>query len=53
MDAPAPDYSQDGVDLTVIRWFLALTPLERLQILEDTLNDIQMIRELNAEPKSN
>lgn len=46
--APLPDYSEDGVDLSLIRWFLSLTPLERLQFLEDRINGILAIRELNA-----
>ena len=45
---PPIDYSEDGVDLTLIRWMLSLTPLERLQFLETRINDIQAIRELNA-----
>ena len=28
------DYADDGVDLTLIRWFLSLTPAERLAYLE-------------------
>jgi hypothetical protein len=46
--APLPDYSEDGVNLSLIRWTLTLTPLERLQFLEDRINDILAIRELNA-----
>jgi hypothetical protein len=46
--APLPDYSEDGVDLSLIRWTLSLTPLERLQFLEDRINGIMAIRELNA-----
>ena len=46
--APLPDYSEDGVDLSLIRWSLSLTPLERLNFLEDRINDILAIRELNA-----
>jgi hypothetical protein len=42
------DYSADGVDLTLIRWMLSLTPAERLQYLEERVNDIISIRELNA-----
>jgi hypothetical protein len=42
------DYSPDGVDLTLIRWMLSLTPAERLEYLEDRINDILAIRELNA-----
>jgi len=46
--APLIDYSEDGVDLTLVRWMLSLTPLERLQFLETRINDILAIRELNA-----
>jgi hypothetical protein len=47
--APKPEYSEDGVDLTVIRWFLSLSPRERLAFLERRTNDVIAIRELNAE----
>ncbi|HTC87587.1 MAG TPA: hypothetical protein VK686_04770 [Bryobacteraceae bacterium] len=49
-DDPAPltDYSPDGVDLTLIRWMLSLTPAERLEFLEQRVNEIITIRELNA-----
>jgi hypothetical protein len=46
--APLPDYSEDGVDLTLIRWMLSLTPAERLRFLEERVNEIMTIRELNA-----
>jgi hypothetical protein len=46
--APLTDYSSDGVDLTLIRWMLSLTPAERLEFLEQRVNDIIAIRELNA-----
>ena len=46
--APFPEYSEDGVDLTVIRWMLSLTPAERLHFLEARINEILAIRELNA-----
>ena len=42
------DYSADGVDLTLIRWMLSLTAAERLEYLEERVNDIISIRELNA-----
>ena len=29
--------SDDGVDLTLIRWMLSLTPAERLQTLQENL----------------
>lgn len=46
--APSPDYSSDGVDLSLIRWSLSLTPAERLQFLEARISDILKIRALNA-----
>jgi hypothetical protein len=46
--APLPDYSADGVDLSLIRWFLSMKPAERLEFLEEQINEILAIRELNA-----
>jgi hypothetical protein len=43
-----PEYSEDGVDLSLIRWMLSLTPAERLQFLQRQVNAIQAIRKLNA-----
>ena len=42
------DYSEDGVDLTLIRWMLSLTPAQRLQFLQGQVNAILAIRRLNA-----
>ena len=42
------DYSEDGVDLTLIRWMLSLTPAERLQVLQDHVDDLTIFRELNG-----
>jgi hypothetical protein len=42
------DYSEDGVDLTLIRWFLSLTPAERLDYVEAHVNAILRIRVLNG-----
>lgn len=39
------EYSEDGVDLTLIRWMLSLTPSERLQAVEDHANEIMELRE--------
>lgn len=44
---PLPEYSEDGVDLTLIRWMLSLSPAERLQVLQKQINRILAIRELN------
>jgi hypothetical protein len=41
-------YSDDGVDLTMIRWMLSLTPAERLEVLQAAVNGILDIREQNA-----
>jgi hypothetical protein len=45
---PQTDYSEDGVDLTLIRWMLSLTPAERLEFLQRQVNAILTIRKLNA-----
>jgi hypothetical protein len=47
---PLTDYSEDGVDLTLIRWMLSLTPAERLQVLQQHVNSILRIRKLNEGP---
>ncbi len=39
-----PEYSEDGVDLTLIRWMHSLTPAERLQVLQDSIDCIEDIR---------
>jgi hypothetical protein len=46
--AQLTDYSPDGVDLTLIRWMLSLSPAERLELFEQHVNEIIAIRELNA-----
>ena len=45
---PLTDYSEDGVDLTLIRWMLSLTPAERLQVLQQNVDAILAIQKLNA-----
>ena len=47
-EATVRDYSEDCVDLTLIRWMLAVTPAERLQFLEERNEEIRAIHELNA-----
>jgi len=42
------DYSEDGVDLTLIRCTLAMTPAERLEFHDSQMADIEAIRKLNA-----
>jgi hypothetical protein len=37
-------YSDDGVDLTLIRWMLSLTPAERLDALESNIRSLETLR---------
>jgi|HubBroStandDraft_1064217.scaffolds.fasta_scaffold12560_9 hypothetical protein len=41
-------YSPDGVDLTMIRWMLSLTPTERLRVLQRFVNSVRKIRARNT-----
>jgi hypothetical protein len=42
---PAPPAeSPDGVDLTLIRWTLSLTPLQRLELLQDWVDGLTELR---------
>jgi hypothetical protein len=42
------EYSEDGVDLTLVRWGLSLTPAERLEALQQLVNSVEELRALNA-----
>jgi hypothetical protein len=37
--------SADGVDLTLIRWMLSLTPMERLQTLQNNVRSVLRLRD--------
>lgn len=39
-----PTHSEDGVDLTLIRCMLAMTPAERLQMLQGAVRSILRLR---------
>jgi hypothetical protein len=39
-----PTYSEEGVDLTLIRWMLSLTPEQRLRALQNHVRTILRIR---------
>jgi len=43
-----PAYAEDGVDLTLIRHMLDLTPSQRLHELQDFVNAIERIQRLNG-----
>ena len=38
-------HRDDGVDLTLIRWMLSLTPAERLQVLQQAVRSLQRLRD--------
>jgi hypothetical protein len=38
------EYSEDGVDLSLIRWMLDLTPTQRLAAAEQFANDVMELR---------
>lgn len=39
-----PTHSDDGVDLTLIRWMLSMTPAERLRTLQQNVWSILRLR---------
>ena len=39
-----PSHSPDGVDLTLIRWMLSLTPAERLRVVEANARALSSLR---------
>ena len=47
--ADEPIFSEDGVDLTLIRWMLSLTPTERLEALQDVIWSITRLRGEDAQ----
>jgi hypothetical protein len=49
MDETGVERNQYGIDVTLIDWFLTLTPAERLDALQSVVDDTQAIRELNGQ----
>ena len=43
-DPLPPEESPDGVDLTLIQWTLSLTPLQRLELLQDWVDGLAELR---------
>jgi len=37
-------HSEDGADLTLIRWMLSLTPVERPEVLRENLLSLMRLR---------
>jgi hypothetical protein len=45
--APKPESAEpedDGVDVTLIRWMLSLTPTQRLEVLQRHVDAVEAIR---------
>jgi len=38
-------YDEEGVDLTLLRWMVSLTPMERLQVLQSSVTALQRLRD--------
>lgn len=47
-----PTHNADGVDLTLIRWMLTLTPVERVEYVQGLVESLEEIRELNGNEES-
>jgi hypothetical protein len=45
-----PEYSEDGVDLTLIRWMLSLTPSERLRAVQSNARSLMRLRGGRTKP---
>jgi hypothetical protein len=44
-EATSPVYNEDGVDLTLIRWMLSLTPADRVATLQAHIDFVTLARE--------
>jgi hypothetical protein len=42
---PVLEIAPDGVDLSLIRWMLSLTPMERLESLQDLVDGVLALRD--------
>jgi len=51
MPSSRPAYSDDGVDLTLIRWMLRMTPAERLRVLEGHVESMIELRRVRDQAK--
>jgi hypothetical protein len=50
-DSNRPAYSEDGVDLTLIRSMLSLSPAERLATLQQYVDSVLSVRARNSEAR--
>jgi len=37
-------YTNDGIDLSLIRWMLSMTPTQRLQTLQNNIRSVMRLR---------
>ena len=37
-------YTKDGVDISLIRWMLSMTPTQRLQTLQNNIRSVMRLR---------
>ena len=44
-----PQVNEEGVDLSLIRWMLTLSPAERVEHIESVARSLRELRELNRE----
>ncbi len=49
MPADQNPCGEDGVDVTLIRWMLSLTPAERLEVLQQSVDSLLSLRGERAE----
>jgi len=42
---PSDAYSEEGIDVSLIRWMLGLSPKERLDAAQDMIDTVWMLRE--------
>ncbi len=50
-DSAERAYDANGVDLTLIRWMLSLTPIERIEHVQQMADSLQELRSLNGIPE--
>jgi hypothetical protein len=43
-DAPRSDFDENGVDLSLVRYSLSLTPTQRLKAVENFMNAMASVR---------
>jgi hypothetical protein len=51
-DTAKPDYDENGVDLSLVRYSLSLTPTQRLKAVENFMNAMASVRTASSLPAS-